>query len=470
MKDQIFISYRRDDSAGTSGRLKDYLDDAFGADHVFKDVDDIPAGADFRKVIGKELMDSSVVLIIIGKQYLKLKGADGNVRIFSEDDYVNIEVSTALAFRNQKMVVPVLVDGANMPGHSQLPDNLKELAFLNAVSISHHNWKGSVQKLISEIQKHRGELEEEPSHTETKQNKQQGSTITKTQAAYLAAKAKKSKSAPAPKRNTLATVLSVFGGLFLLMIVVAIAIPSFLDEETVVTEPVGVYNNVVNFSSFNGYVDATQLNVRDQPGTEGTNVEFKLSQGDEVEVIAKRELPDKDWYRIKFGDERGWVSSDYISQQPIGGINPSVQTKNQKTGSQYNQQVVEDVYEPAPVNNNGSTYQSQIIGTWELIGLESNGNYMTLNEALTLQAGEPVNARETYTLDGTIIRTTSYINGVSVPNQPANYYISGNRMTTTLGFAGVIEHLDYNSLKMSSTTTDYYSGTTEILMHYQRIQ
>lgn len=36
---KIFVSYRRDDTSGYTGRLCDALTDRFGRDHVFFDID-----------------------------------------------------------------------------------------------------------------------------------------------------------------------------------------------------------------------------------------------------------------------------------------------------------------------------------------------------------------------------------------------------------------------------------------------
>ena len=44
VRDHIFISYRRDDARGASGRLYDWLRIAFGGEHVFRDVHDIGVG------------------------------------------------------------------------------------------------------------------------------------------------------------------------------------------------------------------------------------------------------------------------------------------------------------------------------------------------------------------------------------------------------------------------------------------
>src|SRR5262249_51178840 len=51
----IFISYRRQDSADITGRIYDRLTQHFGRRIVFRDVDSIPIGADFRKHLNKQL-------------------------------------------------------------------------------------------------------------------------------------------------------------------------------------------------------------------------------------------------------------------------------------------------------------------------------------------------------------------------------------------------------------------------------
>ena len=64
---KIFISYRRDDSAGYAGRLFDYLSAHFGANNIFMDIDTIEPGEDFRKVISRAVGTCDVVLVMIGK-------------------------------------------------------------------------------------------------------------------------------------------------------------------------------------------------------------------------------------------------------------------------------------------------------------------------------------------------------------------------------------------------------------------
>ncbi len=48
---RIFISYRRDDSAGHTGRIFDRLEGYFGQGQVFMDVDTIRPGLNFVEVV-----------------------------------------------------------------------------------------------------------------------------------------------------------------------------------------------------------------------------------------------------------------------------------------------------------------------------------------------------------------------------------------------------------------------------------
>lgn len=96
------------------------------------DVEDIPLGIDFREHIRNELLCSDLLLVILGKEWLG-RIVDGAPRIHSETDPVRIEVETAL--QNGIPVIPVLVNGAQMPEPSDLPESLKKFAFLNAATV-----------------------------------------------------------------------------------------------------------------------------------------------------------------------------------------------------------------------------------------------------------------------------------------------------------------------------------------------
>lgn len=127
----IFLSYRRDDSAETAGRLFDRLAQQFGRAAIFKDVDSIPPGANFAHYISGVMQGCSVVLAVIGPRWLNATDASGRRRLDDPSDFVRIEIETALA--RGIPVIPVLVQGATMPPSEALPPSLRELALRNAI-------------------------------------------------------------------------------------------------------------------------------------------------------------------------------------------------------------------------------------------------------------------------------------------------------------------------------------------------
>lgn len=94
---KIFISYRRDDSADITGRVYERLIKQFGPEDVFRDVDDISLGADFRVEVSKALAQCVVMIVIIGKQWLTSLSENGARRLDSPSDYVRVEVEAGLA-------------------------------------------------------------------------------------------------------------------------------------------------------------------------------------------------------------------------------------------------------------------------------------------------------------------------------------------------------------------------------------
>ena len=69
---RITISYRRDDSLDITGRIFDRLERHFGREAVFRDIDSIPPGADFRRHIDRILDESDIILAIVGPRWIGL--------------------------------------------------------------------------------------------------------------------------------------------------------------------------------------------------------------------------------------------------------------------------------------------------------------------------------------------------------------------------------------------------------------
>ncbi len=149
MAGNIFISYRRDDTRADARSIYQRLQKTFGAKKLFMDVDTIERGRDFRGVIDAYLADSAAMLVLIGRNWLG-PSTDTNVRRINDPaDFVSVEISTAL--RRDIAVIPVLVDGAQMPQAQDLPAEIRPLAFRQAARISHENFSTDMERLERDL-------------------------------------------------------------------------------------------------------------------------------------------------------------------------------------------------------------------------------------------------------------------------------------------------------------------------------
>jgi len=130
----IFISYRRDDTGESAGRIYDWLVREFPPGAVFKDVESIPYGVDFRTHLQEALGRCRIVLVLIGPQWSSICDKHGNRRLEDPRDFVRIEIETALV-RDDLRVIPILVGNAHPPSPADLPETLQELAFRNAAGV-----------------------------------------------------------------------------------------------------------------------------------------------------------------------------------------------------------------------------------------------------------------------------------------------------------------------------------------------
>lgn len=144
----VFISYRREDSAGYAGRLFDRARLHFGPDAVFMDVAAIAPGLDFGLEIDKAIAACDTVLVVIGRHWFGATGDDRR-RLDDPEDFVRLEVAAAI--RRGARVVPVLVGGAPIPDPALLPDELKPLIRRQAVTLSDEHWDSNVADLLRSL-------------------------------------------------------------------------------------------------------------------------------------------------------------------------------------------------------------------------------------------------------------------------------------------------------------------------------
>lgn len=169
-KPKIFICYRRSgEGSGFGGRIADRLVEHFGQHQCFRDIENIEKGTDFVESIAKATSVCELLLVVIGPDWLTLKDSHGQPKILSKNDFVRLEVSTALS-RNIR-VIPILVGGAKDLTESQLPDDLKLLARRQSHELSDNRWDYDSDQLIRSIESMgiRGRTKEEREATKRKQ-------------------------------------------------------------------------------------------------------------------------------------------------------------------------------------------------------------------------------------------------------------------------------------------------------------
>ncbi|GKS58528.1 hypothetical protein YTPLAS18_20550 [Nitrospira sp.] len=130
---RILISYRREDSPDVTGRIYDRLIHEFGKDAVFKDVDSIPFGVDFRTYLDVQVAKCDVFLAVVGRDWIRVRGRKGKSKLEEPGDFVRIEIESAL--KRQIPVIPVLVRGASIPPIDRLPPSIQDFSYRNGLAV-----------------------------------------------------------------------------------------------------------------------------------------------------------------------------------------------------------------------------------------------------------------------------------------------------------------------------------------------
>ena len=151
MSGKIFISYRRDDSSASAGRLYDRLITHFPSNQIFMDVDNLDPGVDFVKTIEESVGSCDVLIAVIGRRWLISSDEEGRRRLDNSEDFVRIEIATAL--KRGIRVIPVLVEGVSMPRSGDLPDDLKSLLRRHALEVSHTRFRADSERLIGAVER-----------------------------------------------------------------------------------------------------------------------------------------------------------------------------------------------------------------------------------------------------------------------------------------------------------------------------
>ncbi len=146
----IFVGYRRSDTQGHAGRVADDLAERYGEGRVFRDIEIVP-GTDFATLLRRQVSTSSLLLLVIGPDWLDMRDADGARRLDNEDDWVRLEVETAM--EHGVPIIPLLVGAATMPAPDELPESLRPICAVQAHIMADRSWDHDLDQLCAAIER-----------------------------------------------------------------------------------------------------------------------------------------------------------------------------------------------------------------------------------------------------------------------------------------------------------------------------
>jgi pterin-4a-carbinolamine dehydratase len=145
----IFISYRRRDTLPVAMYIGDAIKRSFVNASVFIDVDVIEVGDRWPSLIRAALENASVLIVLIGPQWLTAASKDGRRRLDDPEDWVRREIELALKLRVK--IIPVLFSGASLPEKKDLPGSLAPLLWRQAISLRDDTWPKDVARLVNRL-------------------------------------------------------------------------------------------------------------------------------------------------------------------------------------------------------------------------------------------------------------------------------------------------------------------------------
>lgn len=149
----IFVNYRRTDTGWAADHLADKLKNTFGQDRVFLDVRGSDVGDDFTEKIKEKLRSTTILLVIIGKNWLSASDKFCRRRLDHPGDWVRREIRSALQKKDCK-VIPVLIDDTELPNEPDaLPEDISELLTRNQIGVRQTNSEDDIEALIKDIEK-----------------------------------------------------------------------------------------------------------------------------------------------------------------------------------------------------------------------------------------------------------------------------------------------------------------------------
>ncbi len=160
----ILITYRPFDAELATGRLIGHLEHAFAPDQLIVDPVSGRPGVDVLRQVEVAVRRSEIVLTVIGPHWVSAQDHQGRRRIDRDNDPVRLQVLAALFYR--RVIIPVLVEGAEGPTWGELPAGIRPLAGLSSFRIRPGAFLTDVRRLTDYLRQTLGDEDGEFSRTE----------------------------------------------------------------------------------------------------------------------------------------------------------------------------------------------------------------------------------------------------------------------------------------------------------------
>jgi pterin-4a-carbinolamine dehydratase len=149
MPNSIFVNYRRSDSHHAAIAIASVLRFSFVEEEVFIDRCSINAGESWPERIRNAVDQAEVMVVVIGKNWLRVVDEYGRRRIDHPHDWVRLELSRA--FARKIPVLPVLLDDADVPPKEALDCELEELCDAQVSHIRLDSWDKDLGGLFERL-------------------------------------------------------------------------------------------------------------------------------------------------------------------------------------------------------------------------------------------------------------------------------------------------------------------------------
>lgn len=144
----LFINYRRDDTHLAAKRLFEDLETTFGPGVVYRDEQSIPPGVIWSENLRQKLEKSAAVFVLIGSEWEHLRDSNGRRRIDSPDDWVRIEIETALA--ENKRIFPIFINRAILK-ETDYPESIRAIHSYQAITLYDSTWEAGLNVLKAQL-------------------------------------------------------------------------------------------------------------------------------------------------------------------------------------------------------------------------------------------------------------------------------------------------------------------------------